>query len=339
MTETPDTRALHFLNKKAEGLTYSQIGLEAGLSGEAVRNVIRRFNEKMFGSYAGYSSVQGAPSQNPSDYVTPVKELDSVTDSMEELTEQEVQDMEIWTFDIERMPRMAFEWAPRHGEFTPEIMSISESRMISFAAKKLGGPTLFASEFHHGRKAMLDTLWHIFNRATIVVGFNSKRFDVPHCDSEFRLDEYPVYRSFKQIDLMAAVKQRFNYDYNTLKSTAKRWGLDQQKIEVEGFQLWIDCMAGDPVAWQKMKDYNIQDVKTTEAAYLSNLQWLTGSIPNLGLWSDGMVCPACASDEVSEDGEAITGVSRFKAYRCAKCGYRSRSNEKLSSTILRPITR
>lgn len=338
MTETPDTRALHFLNKKAEGLTYPQIGAEVGLSGEAVRNVIRRFNEKMFGSYAGYSSVQGAPSQSPSDYIE-IKGVESLPAPIEELSEQEVQDLEIWTFDIERMPRQVYEWAPRHGEFTPEIMTISESRMCSFAAKKLGGPTLFASEFHHGRKSMLDTLWHIFNRATIVIGYNSKRFDVPHCDSEFRLEGYPTYVPFKQIDLMVSIKQRFNYDYNTLKSVGARWGLDQQKIETEGFQLWRDCMAGDPVAWQKMKDYNIQDVKTTEDAYLSNLQWLTGSIPNLGLWSEKTVCPACGSEDITVDGTASTGVTLYKAYRCGRCGYRSRSNEKVSSTILRPITR
>lgn len=340
MTETnnaPVDRAAQFQRELDKGLTYQQVGDKFGVSKNAVRNVIRRRNAQQYGQYTGYTAVK----DKVPPLVTHPTQYD--TDSSGEPLDVPAEPLEIWNIDIERLPRVEFAWAAkRYNKFTPEVMLIEDSRMISFAAKKLGGPVIFSSEYHHGRDKMLDTLWHILNRATIVVGWNSRRFDVPHMDGELRDAGYPTYRPFKQIDLMQAVRQRFNYDYNTLKSVAVRWGLEEKKMDNEGFDLWRKVFYNDPEAWETMKKYNMQDVKTCESAYLDNLQWLTGSIPNLGLWvgnGDDMVCPACASDDIYEDGTASTGVSLFVAYRCNSCGYRSRSNTKVNSTVLRPITR
>ena len=345
MTEqytTPDERAELFIQQLEEGRTYSQVALLHTSSSDAVRNVVRRYNHKKYGTYTGYTST---PRQTEDPPVPPPEDKDYDADDGTPALRSPVDNLEIWNVDIERFPRIEYSWsAKRYNKFTPEYLLIEDSRMVSFAAKKLGGPTIFSSEFHHGRKNMLDTLWHILDRATIVVGWNTKRFDIPHIDGELRDEGYPVYKPFKQIDLFQSVRSRFGYDYNTMKSVAARWGLEEQKMENEGFDLWKRCMKDDPEAWDIMKRYNMQDVRTCEDAYISNLQWLVGSIPNLGLWvpaADGMgvVCPACASEEVYKDGTASTGVTLYRAYRCKDCGYRSRSNEKISSTILRPIAR
>ena len=339
LTETLEQRAVRFLTDLGKGLTYSEVGSIHGISGDAVRGVVRRFNAKTSGTYTGYVKAPPLP-QNLLEFVEPKVIDESPVSIPEDLPAFEP--LEIWNIDIERFPRVVFEWSAKHGKFTPEIMVIQESRMISFAAKQLNGPVIFSSEFHHGREKMLETLWHILNRATIVVGFNSRRFDVPHMDGELKDAGFPVYKPFKQIDLMQTVKSRFRYDHNGLKSVAVRWGLEEKKMDNEGFELWRRCFNNDPEAWEIMKQYNMQDVRTCESAYLDVLPWLTGSIPNLGLWinsSDGMVCPACGSSHVTEDGTASTGVSLFTAYRCDDCGYRSRSNNKVSSTTLRPITR
>ena len=340
MTDSPttaDERALLYIALKGQGMTYAQVAESAGggSTGASVRNVIRRYNEKTLGRYTGYAGTFSAPLVDSPKVVFATEDY-----SPEELIDGPQDDLEIWTIDIERFPRVEYSWsAKKYSKFTPEYLLVEEGRMVSFAAKKLGGPAIFSSEFHHGRKQMLDTLWHVLNRATVVVGWNTKRFDIPHIDGELRDDGYPPYVPFKQIDLFQAIKTRFKYEYNTMKSVAKRWGLDEEKMENDGFDLWKRCMAEDEDAWDQMRRYNIQDVKTAEAAYLANRAWLPGSIPNLALWSNGLACPACASDEVEEDGVTPTGVSLYTAYRCKKCGYRSRSNEKVASTTLRPIPR
>lgn len=337
--QSPEARAQAYLTHLHSGLNYRQVGEIYGVSGDAVRNVIRRYKEKVEGTYAGYTSA--AP-----------KKLEQLTKQNEELSTAESTEQvfdavptfapKIVTIDIERTPNLGFFWHPRTRDgWISETMVVESSRMISFAAKVLNGPVFFSSEFHHGRDEMLKSLWTVMDEADIIITYNGKRFDVPHIAGELREANFKSYRPFKQIDLLQSIKQKFNYDYKTLSSIAKRWNLNSEKMETGGFDLWRRCIAGDPEAWDTMRSYNMQDVRVTEALYRSNLSWLSGSIPNLGLWvnsNDGMVCPACGSHEVVEDGTATTGVTRFVAYLCRECGYRSRSNEKVSSTILRPVT-
>lgn len=340
MTETqrtPDDRARMYLSLLDKGLSYLEVAEACGGgSAEAVRNVIRRFNQKHLGTYSGYSTATTKVVMNPTSLSTAPAPKIKQTPVVHTTAE-------IWTIDVERRPRIVYEWqaSRKYSSFTPESMVIEESRIISFAAKRLGDPNvLFSSEFHHGRENMLTSLYHILDRAAIVVSYNGRRFDVPHINGELRDAEFPIYSPLKQIDLIQTVKQKFNYDHNRLKDVLKRWGIDEQKMETEGFDLWVRCMQGDPEAWAIMREYNKQDVRSTEAAYLANLQWLTGSIPNLGLWSgsEEPACPACGGDQVEPDGQASTGVSLFAAYRCTGCGYRSRSNEKVASTVLRPVS-
>lgn len=341
--QSPDQRAIVYLEHLNMGATYADVGRQFGTSADAVRNVIRRYNQRTTGSYRGYHATPETPQPMREELVA-IPEVGEYATTDEALSlETPERDLEIWTVDIERLPRVEFSWsAKKYAGYTPEKFMLQDSRMVSFAAKQLHGPTIFASEFHHGTENMLNTLWHVLDRATIVIGYNHRRFDIPHIDGEFKDAGLPTYRPFKMIDLFTAIKQRFNYDYNTMSSIAKRWDLSEEKMENEGFDLWRRCFFDDPDAWEIMKAYNIQDVKTNEAIYLDNLQWLTGSIPNLGLWAgdpDSLVCPACGCDKVEEDGTASTGVTLFVAYRCTNCGYRSRSNTKVASAVLRPITR
>lgn len=332
-TQSPDERAEMYLKLRDRGLSYKEVAEACNAaSEEAVRSVIRRYNHKHFGTYTG-TPPEGAQRHLSAEPVPKIVGTPEVKTKAE-----------IWTIDIERRPRIVYEWqaSRKYSSFTPESMVLEESRMISFAAKKLGeGSVFFSSEFHHGRESMLTSLYHILDSASIVVSYNGSRFDIPHINGELRDSGFPVYSPLKQIDLLQTVKRKFKYDHNRLDEVLRRWGITEQKMDAGGFDLWKRCMANDPEAWAEMREYNKQDVRSTEAAYLANLQWLAGSIPNLGLWAgedQSFCCPACGSGEVKPEGVASTGVSLFQAYLCSKCGYRSRSNEKVGSTTLRPVT-
>lgn len=335
-TLTPDERAQTYLKALNTGMTYRQVGEMYDSSADAVRNVVRRYNARMTGSYAGYTEISPAKLKNINSV-----DVDSAETAEEVLATVPKYSPKIVTIDIERMPNVGFFWHPRTRDgWISETMVMEPSRMISFAAKVLNGPVFFSSEYHHGREQMLKSLWTVMDEADILITYNGKRFDVPHIAGELRDNGFKSYRPFKQIDLLQSVKQKFGYDYKTLASVASRWGLSE-KMDTGGFDLWRKCYNGDAEAWDTMRKYNMQDVRVTEAVYLSNLSWLSGSIPNLGLWvfsEDGFICPACSSTKVVESGTATTGVTRYVAYVCKDCGYRSRSNEKVNSTTLRPVT-
>ena len=318
MAKTPaKIRAEKYIELVNQGMTYAQVADFCNSTRNAVRESIRRYKANQ--RYSG-------------DDVAPTSEAES------ELVQSGV---EIWNVDIERVPRIEYSWSARKRDsYTPESFMIQDSRMVSFAAKALGKSPIFSSEYHHGSENMLNTLWHVMDRADVIVSWNGRRFDIPHINGAFRDAGMRPPKPFKQIDVMQQVRRQFNYDYNTLKSVVKRWGLDEEKMETEGFELWKKIMAGEQEAWDTMRKYNMQDVRTCEAAFLSNLAWMTSSIPNLAIWvdSDEPICPVCTSTDVVEDGVAATNTTLYKGYLCNKCGFRSRSNDKVGTSKLRTVT-
>lgn len=338
-----ETRAQKYISAldEDEDRTYADVAEMFNTSPGAVRGVIRRYNEKVHGVYTGYRNTVSLPeSLLEISEPTPTDRVVTFEDFIK--PEEAEKPFEIWTIDIERLPGVVFEWGPKHGKYTAERMMVEPSRMVSFAAKPLHGSVLFSSEFHHGRDQMLETLWNVMDRASIIVGYNSKPFDVKHINAELRDAGFNSYSQVKQIDLLQAIKNMFNYDYYHMKSMAKRWGLSELKMDNEGFELWRRCYNNDPEAWEIMKMYNMQDVRVTERLLLDNMSWLPSTIPNLGAWmaNGESLCPACLSEDVYEDGIAIAGVSKYQAYTCNSCGYRSRGTRRIGTPPgLRAITR
>ena len=64
---------------------------------------------------------------------------------------------------------------------------------------------------------------------------------------------------FAQVDLMLEVKRNARFLSNKLDYVSGRI-LDDHKVTHSGFQLWLDCLAGDTKAWATMKRYNRKDV-------------------------------------------------------------------------------
>src|SRR6185312_9194312 len=114
-----------------------------------------------------------------------------------------------------------------------------------------------------GHKRMIRRAWKLLNEADAVVHYNGKRFDVPRLQREFlKLDMAPP-APFAQIDLLATARRKFSFDSNKLERVADELGIGR-KEEHEGFRLWIKCLDGDVNAWERMRRYNVKDVKLTE---------------------------------------------------------------------------
>ncbi len=241
--------------------------------------------------------------------------------------------MKILVIDIETSPNLAHVW----GLWKQNIHGaqlIYPTQMMCFAAKWYGkDAVLFRSTFHHSKEEMLDDLWGLLDGADAVIHYNGIRFDIPHINREFLLSGRRPYSPIKQIDLLRTSKGQFRFPSNKLDSISKDLGIGK-KIETAGHQMWVDCMNGDGSAWDRMKEYNIEDVKLTEQLYSVYKPWIKGH-PNAGLYNsdevDEIKCPRCGRDNIRKQGFAYTNVSKFQQYQCKKCGSWFRGRKNLAS--------
>jgi hypothetical protein len=103
--------------------------------------------------------------------------------------------------------------------------------------------------------------------------------------------------------------------------------------EFPGFELWSECLKGNPRAWKAMKKYNIPDVLSMEQVYLRLRPWVKGH-SNVAVYVDDetMACPVCASQELTlDERSAYTNVGEYAQYNCVSCGAWSRGRYTLNS--------
>ena len=153
---------------------------------------------------------------------------------------------------------------------------IKPTEMMCFGAKWQGKKKVtFKSVHHDGKKAMLEELHAMMEEADALVGWNSAAFDHKHIKREFLENGMAPPSVVKDLDLMSIVKANFKFPSNKLDYVAQALGVGA-KVKHSGFQLWLDCMAGDDKAWKTMKKYQLQDVNLLIDLYYELLPWFVG---------------------------------------------------------------
>ena len=177
--------------------------------------------------------------------------------------------------DIETTPIKAYVWG-----LWDQNVSINQiiepTEMLCFGARWNGTKkVIFKSVHHDGKKAMLEELHKLMEEADVLVGWNSAAFDHKHINREFLENGMMPPSPVKDLDLMSVVKANFQFPSNKLDYVAQKLGVGA-KVKHSGFQLWIDCMAGNSKAWVEMKKYQIQDVNLLIDLYDILLPWFVG---------------------------------------------------------------
>lgn len=241
----------------------------------------------------------------------------------------------ILLIDIETRPNLGYVWSLwQQNVGIGQLKEVSE--VICYGAKWVGEKKVhFQSAHHDGKEAMLQGVWDLLNEADFVVGWNSKSFDMKHLKREFLLAGMPPTSPWKDLDLMLAVRSQFRFTSNKLDYVSQQMGVGA-KVKHEGFQLWLDCMAGDEAAWRKMKKYQIQDVLLLEPLYERLKPWIPNH-PNVNLYDGGDGCPLGSSHAFEKRGYAYTGVAKYQQYHCTQegCGKWFRGKTMLSTTEAR----
>ena len=238
----------------------------------------------------------------------------------------------ILTIDIESKPMQAYVWSKK-ADWIPDGQLIDPGGMICFAAKWLGkDEVVFYSDYSHGHEETVRAAHKLLSEADIVVTYNGDRYDIKRLNNEFLQLGMAPPKPFRSIDLFKTNRSQFDLPSRKLDYIAQATGVGS-KVSHTGFQLWIDCMEGDPEAWTLMQEYNEEDVRLTERLYIKLLPWLA-NVPHMAMFNtDGGLCPYCGFGILSEQGTTHTQVQEYTLYHCGNCEGWSRSNKPLQSPL------
>lgn len=237
--------------------------------------------------------------------------------------------MRVLTLDIETRPHLGHVWALWDQNVGLNQL-VEVGSVICFAGKWLDERKVhFHSDHHDGHDEMLRRAWEMYDEADAVITYNGRSFDNKHLRREWLLAGLTPPSPHKDIDLLSVVRRQFKFASNKLQHVASELGIGS-KVQHDGFDLWVRCMADDPTAWNLMRRYCKGDVQLTEQLYERLLPWVQNH-PHHGLYDRNVneagqaVCQRCGSAALTKRGYAYTNVSKFVRYRCKDCGSYSRA--------------
>lgn len=231
----------------------------------------------------------------------------------------------ILLFDIETAPLVSYTW----GIWEQNVIDVKEDwYMLSFSAKWLGEKEtkvyglpdfpLYKKDKTND-KELIRKLWELFDEAEVLVAHNGDEFDIKKANARFITHNLTPPAPYQKIDTKKVAKRYFKFDSNKLDELGEYLGVGR-KSPTGGFDLWLGCMAGDKKSWQRMKDYNKQDVVLLEKIYIELRPWMNNH-PNLNIINDTLRnCPTCGSDKVHSRGVVPVGrTSTKKRFKCTDC--------------------
>jgi DNA polymerase elongation subunit (family B) len=208
---------------------------------------------------------------------------------------------------------------------------ISDWFVFGYAAKWLFDSEIYSDvltpkeAIDRNDKRVVGKIWDLLNKADIIVGHNSNRFDIKKLNTRFLLHNISPPLPYRSIDTLKVIKENFSFSSNKLDYVNGFLGLGQ-KTEVD-FQLWKECFYGNESSLKTMLKYNENDVFILEELYLKVRPWIKAH-PNLGLYidTDEIVCKNCGNSNLTWKGYYMTPLGKYRGFTCDNCGAIGRSS-------------
>ena len=251
-------------------------------------------------------------------------------------------------FDLENTPSIGASFQRWKVNLSQDSI-IREGGSLLSACWKFNGDTKVTKAVLTSAEAIKDNdariiceLYEAWEQADMVVAHNAKRFDVPLFKTRLLYLGLPPPKTVKVIDTLEIVK-KLKFNSNKLDSLCRTLDIGS-KMEHEGIELWLNCMAGNGKALKKMVDYNEKDVLLLEELYHIIKPFDTNPHNAAHFFKDNKQrCPVCGSENLTPTGSMVyTPVSEFEELSCGDCGHRSRkrnvlnSKEKRASLLVTP---
>lgn len=233
----------------------------------------------------------------------------------------------IITLDIETSPIQAYTW----GLWKQNIglnQIIRDWSILSYAAKTMGERHVRYMDTGdmpdpYDDSLVLVGLWAELDEADIVIVQNGIKFDLRKINARFLARGMRPPSPYKVVDTMLEARKVAALTSNKLEWLAAVLTTERKDKhhEFPGFELWTECLKGNPRAWAVMRKYNPKDVIATEKVYLKLRPYIAGH-PNIAAYDDDehMRCPKCGSKHLNRRGFALTQTGQYPRYQCRSCG-------------------
>jgi hypothetical protein len=249
------------------------------------------------------------------------------TDSPEILEKNERP--KVLIFDIETAPLLGYIWRLWDQNVGLNMIH-TDWYVLSWSAKWLGDPpdkVMYMDQRNakniEDDSKTLKGIWDLLNEADVVLTQNGISFDVKKLNARFIMNGFQPPSSYKHIDTKRIAKAKFGFISNKLEYMTDKLCTKYKKLKhakFSGFELWKECLAGNPKAWNEMEEYNKYDVLSLEELYLKMAPW--DNTINFGIYSDSEeeVCQ-CGSDKIKKAGFVFTKTAKYQRYKCGDCGH------------------
>ena len=220
---------------------------------------------------------------------------------------------------------------------------IQDVQILRWSAKWVGEDYIYSDALiHHHKwksseklpsdKRLIENLEPLLAEADAVVAHNGRSFDMSIIRARAIIHNMSPLPPVKVIDTLMHSRRIQKLLSHKLDFLSQVYNIGK-KLEHEGIPLWIKCMEGDKDAWNRMKEYNDQDVYLLEDVYLRLLPHMTGH-PNffLGTSEDTRpMCRACGYVGLHRRGTTSTNLGKYQRYVCPNCGKWSKGRVNLLS--------
>lgn len=168
-------------------------------------------------------------------------------------------------------------------------------------------------------RKLVQEIASVLDGADCVVTHNGKRFDWKFLQTRLLIHGLPPLPRILHVDTCAVSKSNlllFNNRLNTLGDALT----SEQKMEHEGWMLWVKTHQRDAKAMQIMEAYCKQDVLLLEKVF-TRLRPFIKEMPNFNLFRDrdSEGCPNCESLDTTKEGLRYERNGTMQRWRCRKC--------------------
>jgi hypothetical protein len=246
-------------------------------------------------------------------------------EELEEAKKKDASGLKILVLDIETAPILAWVWGLWENNVALNQID-SDWYVMSWAAKWLGEEEVFYmdqrdAENIENDKNILEGIWKLLDQADVIVSQNGKKFDRKKLNARFILNGMHPPSSARDIDTLVLAKKHFAFTSNKLEYMTSKLCTKYKKLthkNFPGFMLWAECIKGNLLAWNEMREYNTHDILSLEELYEILRKWGIGI--NLNVNNDTLENKCvCGNTKFIENGFAFTNGGKFTRLKCTIC--------------------
>ena len=129
----------------------------------------------------------------------------------------------ILIIDIETSPIIARVWGLWDNNVALNQI-VKDWSIISFAAKWLDEKKIYQEDVEkQSERTVISEIWHLLDKSDIVIGQNSKKFDLKKINAKFIEYGFQPPSSYQQIDVLSLAKKYFALTSNKLEYVSKKF--------------------------------------------------------------------------------------------------------------------